>query len=152
MSTQGCPSRRFSPCALLSYNPCFIATRIALAPRQKVPALHPASGVTPSRRFGRANTFRKDCIQGSSKIDANRGQFFPAQTALKKQVYGTTAFKPKRKDTWQAKCQRQLYRRTNKHALKRVAIRPTTSFQKNREWPPFQGLTAERNKRPQQAR
>lgn len=149
MSTQGCPSRRFSPCALLSYNPCFIATRIALAPRQKIPALHPASGVTPSRRFGRANTFRKDCIQGSSKIDANRGKFFPAQTALKKQssVRNNCLQTQAKRHMASQMPKATIYTRTNKHA-----IRPTTSLQKNREWPPFQGLTAEHNKRPQQAR
>ena len=41
--TRGCPSRRFSPYALLSYSPCFIATRTALAPRQ-------SSSPTPGQR------------------------------------------------------------------------------------------------------
>ncbi len=42
--TRGCQSRRFSPSyALLSYSPCFIATRTALAPRQ-------SSSPTPGQR------------------------------------------------------------------------------------------------------
>ena len=40
---QACPSRRFSPCALLSYTACFIATGNALASRQ-------GSSPTPGQR------------------------------------------------------------------------------------------------------
>ena len=43
LRSQVCPSRHFSPCVLLSYTTCFIATGGALAPRQ-------GSSPTPGQR------------------------------------------------------------------------------------------------------
>ena len=62
---QVCPSKRFSPCALLSYTTCFITTGSALAPRQ-------GSSPTPGQRCDLFEEDQVGRLYSKMQVDAQK--------------------------------------------------------------------------------